>query len=120
MSWFSKEAKSFPWENLTSHEQLADALAEDSFVLLFKHSTRCSISSMAISKFESKWNTSQPVRLLYLDLLNYRSISNEIADKTGITHQSPQAILLKGGKVLYHNSHSGISANEIEELLKNH
>ena len=119
-SFNSKVESGFPWNVLNSSEQLNDAF-EKSFqhpVLFFKHSTRCSISSMAKSRFESNWSTGNELcTIYYLDLLTFRALSNEIEAKTGIIHQSPQVIVLKEGKVIYQDSHSGISASTIESLL---
>lgn len=120
---FSNTSKaSFPWKELTSIEQLQSLLTttEEHPLLLFKHSTRCSISSMALNRFENEWEQPENgVELYYLDLLNYRAISNEIERLTGIEHQSPQAIVIKNGEVIYNASHSSISAKTIIEQLKN-
>lgn len=123
MGLFSSDKESkqeFPWIKLKSMEQLNLAI-ENSIerpILLFKHSTRCSISSMAKNRFQNNWpidNTS--CDLYYLDLLIYRAISDEIEKKTGVIHQSPQAILIKNKEVIYEDSHSGINALEIENRL---
>lgn len=123
MVWFSGTKSSngkIPWEQLTDLSQLEELLNQDAVpILLFKHSTRCSISSMALSRFESEWNTDLNCKLVFLDLLSFRNISDEIAERTGVEHQSPQAILINKGKVIYHASHNGISANKIEQLIVN-
>jgi bacillithiol system protein YtxJ len=86
--------------------------------LLFKHSTRCSISSMALSRFESEWDLSpEKCDLYYIDLIAYRPVSNAIAERSNVVHQSPQAILVIDGKVQYHNSHNGISATDIAQVI---
>ena len=116
----SSDKVAFPWIELTSSEQLKEAIqsSDEHPVILFKHSTRCSISSMAKSRFESNWNTELTnVSIYYLDLIAHRNISNEIAELTGIEHQSPQAIVLKNKEVIYDASHSEISAKAIENLL---
>jgi bacillithiol system protein YtxJ len=89
-----------------------------SAVLLFKHSTRCSISTMALSRLETKWLDDEKIPAYYLDLLNYRDISNEIASLFGIEHASPQVLLIKDGTCIYHASHSAISATDILEAAK--
>lgn len=121
MGFFSSSKKSdFPWVPLTSEAQLDELIAQSYTVpvLLFKHSTTCNISAMTINRFEQKW-TADPAACIcvYLDLLAYRSISNAIAEKTGIIHQSPQAILLKDGAVVYNDSHGAIDALLIQILL---
>ena len=119
-SFKSNDKVAFPWIELTSSEQLKQAIESsvENAVILFKHSTRCSISSMAKSRFESNWTTDlSDVSIYYLDLIAHRNISNEIAELTGIEHQSPQAIVLKNKEVIYDASHSEISAKAIENLL---
>lgn len=106
------------WIDLNSIEQLEEIqqLSKDTPVLIFKHSTRCSISSMAKSRLEREWNNDSNIKSFYLDLIEYRDISNEIASKFNVFHQSPQAILIKGGKSVYDASHSGISFDEMNAL----
>lgn len=106
------------WHKLSDISQLQDIkdLSKEqhiSAVLLFKHSTRCSISSMALNRLESKWNDDEQIPVYYLDLLNHRDISNEIATLFSIEHASPQVLLIKNGACVYHNSHNGINAAEI-------
>lgn len=117
---YSSSKSTFPWSQLTSMEQLRSLFNTPNEVpfLIFKHSTRCSISSMALNRFENEWDQSTGnIEMFYLDLLEFRAISNEIAQLTGVEHQSPQAILIKDGKVIYHASHSGISAKDILNIL---
>ena len=116
----SKDKVEFPWIELTTSEQLINAIENSSLqpIILFKHSTRCSISSMAKSRFENNWNTeNKNVAIYYLDLIAHRNISNEIAEITGIEHQSPQAIVLKNKEVIYQATHSDIDAKSINEIL---
>ena len=121
MGFFSRQQTvTFLWVSLTSSAQLHELIAQSDEVpvLLFKHSTSCSISAMAKNRFEQKW-IAEPNECVcvYLDLLSYRALSNEIETLTGVIHQSPQAILLKNKRVVYQNSHNGISATEILALL---
>ena len=111
---------SIKWNALTDINQL-DAIVEESAetpVLLFKHSTRCSVSRMALKSFEKEYsideNKAQPY---FLDLLEHRDISNAIASRFGVTHQSPQLILIKNGKAVYNTSHSDIDAGTIKNKL---
>lgn len=84
-------------------------------VLIFKHSTRCSISNMALSRVESKWQDDFSIKAYYLDLLNHRDVSDAISTRYQVTHQSPQALLIVNGICKAHQSHSGIN---IKELLQ--
>ena len=86
-------------------------------VVLFKHSTRCSISRMALKQFENEFDLEDKVDAYFLDLLEYRGISNEIAIRFNVYHQSPQLLLIKEGKSVYNVSHSDIDAGELKWKL---
>jgi bacillithiol system protein YtxJ len=88
-------------------------------VIIFKHSTRCSISSTAKFRFESKWNDHPKIPTYYLDLIKYREISNQIALDFDVHHESPQVLVLQRGKCIYHASHLSISVNDILDAIKN-
>ncbi len=115
----SKQKAEFPWVNLIGSEQLHELFeaSAEKPVLLFKHSTRCSISSMALSRFENKMDP-EKANCVYLDLLAYRFLSDEIAEMTNVQHQSPQAILITNGEVIYSATHSEIDASEIMKLIE--
>ena len=104
------------WNIITSNDQL-DLIEQESSktpVVIFKHSTRCSISSMAMNRFERAWDENNGIKAYYLDLILYRDIYDAIAEKFGVVHQSPQVIVLKDGQVIYNDSHMGISVNDIQ------
>jgi bacillithiol system protein YtxJ len=106
------------WNVLNSEEQL-DAIAELSFtkpVVIFKHSTRCSISTMAKARLERSIQP-EAVDFYYLDLLNYRSISNKVAELFSVPHESPQVLLIKNAECIYEETHNGIDMNEIVSQL---
>src|SRR6218665_92536 len=108
------------WNYLEFMEQL-DTLERDSFkkpIAIFKHSTTCGISRMAWNLFQKNYNISNDkMELYYLDLLAHRSISNEIASRFEVVHQSPQLIVIKDGKVIHHSSHESIDALILERFL---
>ena len=110
----SKENK-IDWIELTDLGQLNEisTLSNEKAVAIFKHSTRCSISRMALKQFENEFNSEDKVTLYFLDLIAHRDVSNEIAQRFGVTHQSPQLILIKDGKAVYNVSHSDIDAEEL-------
>lgn len=106
------------WIPLISEEQLNE-IAAKSFTksqVIFKHSTTCSISSMALNRLE---RSEAPANgdFYYLDLLNLRPISIAIAEKFQVHHESPQIIVIKNGECVYDESHYGISMDEIAEQL---
>lgn len=122
MGFFSKSESNstFPWKVLNSIEQLESLWndSENKNILIFKHSTRCSISSMVKNNFEKKWNIpADKCEIYYLDLIQFRDVSNRIESLTGVIHQSPQTIVFKNKQVLYNDSHNGIDVNEIETIL---
>ena len=109
------------WHQLQSPQEL-EALISQSFdkpVMIFKHSTRCSISSMALDRLQRSWSESEMEALApyYLDLISYRDVSNEVARLLQVEHQSPQLLLLKNGEVVYHTSHMGISYQQLKQEL---
>lgn len=116
-----KESKdSIRWNELSNVSDLDQAI-ELSFekpVLLFKHSTRCSISSMALNRTESGWDIpEEELAPFYLDLIAHRDVSAAIADKLNVFHQSPQIILVKEGKAVLDASHNEIRVDLIKSGL---
>ncbi|NRT15824.1 bacillithiol system protein YtxJ [Flavobacterium sp. 28A] len=100
------------WEPLNHITQLDEivTLSKEKPVAIFKHSTRCSISRMALKQFENEFDFPEKVTPYFLDLIAFRDISNDIASRFGVQHQSPQLILIKNGKAVYNTSHSDIDA----------
>jgi len=108
------------WKVLENSNQINEIkeASHNKLQLIFKHSTRCIISKMALKNFESDFLLHDLIDAYYLDLIAYRSISNEIAEVFAVEHQSPQILLIKDGKVIYHESHEGIDANVLKGYLK--
>ncbi len=86
-------------------------------LVVFKHSTRCSVSRMALKLTEQRWDLPSDVQPFLLDLLNFREVSQAIATDLRVEHQSPQLILVSGGKALYHANHSAIDPEELKAYL---
>lgn len=110
--------ESLPWKALVTEDQL-DEVVEESFkrpVFIFKHSTRCGISSMALSRFESDLKATDEYGMYFLDLLAYRSLSDAIAARFQVWHQSPQLIVLRNGETVHHSSHHSINARVLEQF----
>ena len=114
----SKNTSSINWVNFSETSQLKEFLKESNEqpVLFFKHSIRCSISSVAKSRLESDWDLEE-VTPVYLDLINFRSLSNLLAETFGVQHQSPQVLLIKDGQCIYNASHNEISVLSIKNNL---
>ena len=115
----SKSREELPWKPLNQERMIADIIeaSKSEAQLIFKHSTRCSISSMALNRFESEWPQDANCTIYFLDLIAFRAVSNQVADELHVEHQSPQAILVQNGEVTYHASHSAIRAAEILEKI---
>ncbi len=114
------EKKQLPWLALTALEQLDNILTDSNEkpVVIFKHSTRCGTSSMVLRQFERAFEIPEnSVYLYFLDLLSYRSISDEISIRFQVLHQSPQMIIIKNQKTVHHASHYQISASDIEKFV---
>lgn len=107
------------WQTLTSLNNLLElneaSKTDDSLgFVIFKHSTRCSISSMAKSRLERAWDDSIELPMYYLDLIAHRDISNQIANLFQVEHQSPQILVIKKGVCVYNSSHSNITVEDLK------
>lgn len=107
------------WTELTDIAQLAEvtAISNEKPIVIFKHSTRCSISRMALKQFEREYDLNDSVAAYFLDLIAHRDISNEIASRFNVYHESPQLILIRDGKAVYDVSHSDIDAVALKEKI---
>ncbi|MCC7028653.1 MAG: bacillithiol system redox-active protein YtxJ [Chitinophagaceae bacterium] len=106
------------WTPLTDSAQL-NAIYTLSYtkpVIIFKHSTRCSVSSMILNRLE-RAETPTSADFYFLDLISYRAISNALAEKFSVHHESPQILLIKNGECVYEESHNAISMDEIAQNL---
>jgi bacillithiol system protein YtxJ len=109
------------WSSLTREDQIQEIIEESKQkpVVIFKHSTSCSISATAKGRLERQWNDSElkAVKPYYLDLLAYRPVSNLVARTFEIEHESPQLLLIRDGKCVYDASHLGIRLDEVKKYL---
>ena len=106
------------WKVLDNEQQLATINEEsrDHVVAIFKHSTRCSISVMVKNRLE-RVAPVEGVDFYYLDLLQYRPISNKIAADYAVHHESPQVLLIRNGACFYVESQNGISMEDIADAV---
>ncbi|GAB6990540.1 bacillithiol system redox-active protein YtxJ [Paenibacillus pini] len=107
---------------LTTSEQLHTALeaSKDKPLLLFKHSTRCPISAGAYQEVMSylKDQPNEAVEYGLIHVVEDRPVSLEVADLIGVQHQSPQVILIRNQKPIWHTSHSNITSDALNEHLQ--
>jgi bacillithiol system protein YtxJ len=104
------------WIPLQSENQLAEIREKSAGrpQVIFKHSTRCSTSAMVKSRLE-RGRTPDSIDFYYLDLINYRPVSNKIAADFSVRHESPQILLILNGECIYDESHIGITMDDIVE-----
>lgn len=108
------------WNELNNIGQIdqLDIESQTYHILIFKHSTRCSISDTALARIERGWQNKfdDKIKPYYLDLIKHREISNVIAEKYQVNHESPQILLIEKGKCIYHASHTAIQAKDMERF----
>ncbi|MBR9757068.1 MAG: bacillithiol system redox-active protein YtxJ [Algicola sp.] len=111
--------EALPWIVLNEMNQLDEIIERSKHKkqLIFKHSTRCGISRMVKNQFEKAYALGNQVDLYYLDLLQHRDISNEIASRFSVYHESPQLLIVKNGLVDKHASHGAINELSLEDLV---
>jgi len=101
------------WISLESAEQLSGIKQKAGYSIIFKHSTRCSISLMAKRRLELDGDhLPENLPVYFLDLIKYRDVSNQVAQDFQVHHQSPQLLLIKDGECILDQSHGGISVEE--------
>ncbi|WP_040280007.1 bacillithiol system redox-active protein YtxJ [Psychroserpens damuponensis] len=113
-----KEDKVLPWQALTEVSQLSEIekRSQTKTQLIFKHSTRCGISSMVMKQFVSMYDLEANFDLYYLDLLNYREVSNEVGYTFQVIHQSPQLLIIKNRTTVAHASHGAINDLDLKRF----
>lgn len=101
---------------LTTREELDAALAAP-LAILYKHSTRCPVSLDAWHEVARFTRRRPDVPVFVVDVVERRPLAREIAERTGVTHQSPQAIILRQGRRVWHGSHYAITAQTLEDCV---
>jgi len=106
------------WTMLNSADQIEEIKQNEGYSLIFKHSTRCSISMMVKKRFEMDWDKlPENFPLFFLDLIKHRDLSNKIAADFNVYHESPQLLLIKGGECILDLSHGEVSVEEALAVL---
>ncbi|HRN56814.1 MAG TPA: bacillithiol system redox-active protein YtxJ [Agriterribacter sp.] len=102
------------WNVLTTEAQFTELLEKSKLrpQLIYKHSTRCGTSSMIRNRLERGVAPAE-TDFHFLDLIAYRALSTTIAEKLGVRHESPQVLLIRDGKCIYHESHYAIYMEDI-------
>ena len=106
------------WTMLESADQINAIKQEQGYSVIFKHSTRCSISMMVKKRFELDWSQlPDNLPLYFLDLIKHRDLSNQIAKDFQVYHESPQLLLIKNGECILDLSHGQVSVEEALSVL---
>ena len=114
----SQEPKFYVLKNIEQLNEI-DTLSNEKPIVLFKHSTRCSISRFALKRFDAEYDyTDEQMDWYLLDLLEHREVSNAIAAKYEVMHQSPQIIVIKNGKAIFSTSHDAIDAGDLKQFIE--
>lgn len=109
-------AKFYTLDKMEQFDEI-DEISQTKPVVLFKHSTRCSTSRMALKQFDAEFNyPEEKIDWYLLDLLNHRDLSNEIASRYKVMHQSPQIIVIRNGKAVFNASHDSISTEDLKQF----
>ncbi len=115
-----QEIVEVPWHVLSTMEQVDELLEESKSipVAIFKHSTRCGVSRSVLKQWERDYNLKEEqLKLYFLDLLQYRNISNAISERLQVPHESPQLIVVKNGAAVHNDSHHYINASHLERFV---
>lgn len=108
-------------QRITSTEELAEMikLSAQQPVLFFKHSNTCGISARAYDEFQRYLQTpeSAQVRNCLIVVQSARAASNELARLVGVTHESPQAILVQSGRTIWHDSHLALKSQTLAAAI---
>ena len=86
-------------------------------VFVFKHSTKCSVSYMAHKGLKQSWQFKNDMPVFYLDLIKFRSISNQLAEVFNVKHESPQMLMIKDGVCVNNTSHYGVNVDTLANWI---
>ena len=102
-----------------SPEELSE-LSNTDLLLIFKHSTRCGTSYMALDRLTEQWDSEkvEGLRSCFLDVISYRELAREIGAFFKVPHQSPQLLLIRNGECIFESSHSGIKFSDVEAVMR--
>ena len=94
-----------------------DAVLRAPVALVYKHSTRCPVAGVAYQEVQELLRQRPEAPVWIVDVIVQRALSREVAERTGVVHESPQAILLVAGEVVYDASHFEVRADDLAREL---
>ena len=94
-------------------------LSQEKPVFLFKHSTRCPISARAVREYQSfakDLDSASPLTCALIRVVEERKLSEQVTRQLGVEHESPQLLLISGGKVIWHDSHWSLTKDKMQAV----
>ena len=114
---------SINWIKLESEKDINElkSLSKSKICMIFKYSTRCGSSAVALDRLERSWDRTEmsEVQPFFLDLITYRNLSNLVAQEFDVLHESPQIILIENSSSVFDTSHFSINYNNILSSVLN-
>lgn len=102
---------------IATEADVASALAQP-LAVVYKHSPICPTSGMAFEEMRSLRRLQQDVPVYMVDVIHARPLSRYIAERVGVVHASPQAIILRAGVPAWHGSHFDLRADTMAQKLE--
>jgi bacillithiol system protein YtxJ len=110
------ETGDVPITRLTSPDELDEALKAP-VVVLYKHSPICAVSSWTLREVKRFAREHPDTAVYHIDVIRNRDVSDWIAQQFGINHESPQALVVRGGRHAWATSHGGITADALRQQV---
>ena len=104
-------------QKIATEADVATVLAEP-LAVVYKHSPICPTSGMAYEEIRSLKRMQQDVPVYLIDVVHSRPLSRYLAERVGVVHASPQAIILCSGVPAWHGSHFDLRADTMAEKLE--
>ena len=118
LTWSDMERALTP---ISGIDELERMLAESRTrpLLLFKHSYTCGVSAEALDEvYAHIEEQARGVRYAMVTVQTHRDVSNAIAERLGIRHETPQAILVRNGRAVWNASHFRVTASEVDRAIQ--
>lgn len=108
------------WDIPVSESDLSGIFSDSSGTyLIYKHSYRCGTCVFSLRNLEKNLpDIARKARPVFIDVVKQRGLSNFVAEMSGVRHESPQALLIHNGDVVWHDSHGGVRSPSIEKALQ--
>ena len=107
-------------DHLKDLDRILEASAEAP-VLLFKHSYSCGVSAEALDELVSHLNDREHrLTVAMVTVQTHRDVSNAVSSRLGIRHETPQALLIRNGRVVWSASHFRVTSRSVQQAIDSH